>query len=471
MLAIRCQFLLGTYQAAAPGQTGHPEWPPHPARLHSALVAAGWALGGGSFPNRARAALEWLENAPPPALSVPAQIGLRGSPDVYVPRNVTPRERSDVEGKMRRGEDPSRQIGRVSRRFPTSIPGDHPVFFVWETDPGEHASALAQLAQEVAYLGSSRSPVCCASVNEPPAPTLVPVTTNGTLALRVPADGFTDSLIANRYACPPPATGGLVPYRAASDPEPTVENGSGPFGDLVILRLARGFPLTLLHAQLVAKALRSAVLAQAGDDAPAVLHGHGRNPHAAFLPLANVGHPASTGQILGVAVALPRDATEEERGAIVRATTAVKSLRVHRSLEPWALSPNAGTGTLKTLAPRRWVGPSRHWRTVTPVILDRFPKRGQEHSDHDALREAALISVEHALLPRPRKLSVSRVAWTPGAIQAQAYEGDPPGLRLHIDLHFEEPLRGPVLVGRGRYMGLGLFEPVADTTRADAQHD
>lgn len=470
MLAVRCQFLLGTYQAAAPGQTGHPEWPPHPARLHSALVAAGWALGGRSFPDRARAALEWLENARPPALSVPARVGFRDLPDVYVPRNLTPRERSDVEGKMRRGEDPSRQLGRVSRRFPTSIPGDEAVYFVWEADPGEHAGALADLAQEVAYLGSSRSPVCCVSIDDPRAPTLIPVTTDGTLALRVPTRGSTHSLLTNRYAYPPPATGGLVPYRAASEPEPIADHRSGPFGDLVVLRLDRGFPLTLLHAQLVARALRRAVLAQAGDGAPAVLHGHGRNPHAAFLPLANVGHPSSTGQILGVAVAIPRDATEEERGAIVRATTAVKSLRVHGSLEPWGLSPAAGDGTLKTLRPDRWVGLSHRWQTVTPVILDRFPKRGQEDSDHAALREAVLISVEHALLPRPRKLSVSRVPWTSGAVPAQAYDGDPPGLRLHVDMEFKEPLRGPVLVGRGRYMGIGLFRPVAGPT-SDARHD
>jgi len=41
--------------------------------------------------------------------------------------------------------------------------------------------------------------------------------------------------------------------------------------------------------------------------------------------------------------------------------------------------------------------------------------------------------------------------------------GIPPRLASHALLVFPEPVRGPVLLGAGRYFGLGLFRPLPDT--------
>jgi CRISPR-associated protein Csb2 len=459
MLALRCEFLLGTYQAAAPGDVGRPEWPPHPARLHAALVAAGWALGGDVFPERARAALEWLEQAAPPLITARTDVRARGGPDVYVPRNLSPGEIKDVRGRLSRGDDPGRQMGRVSRRFPTVVPGDEAVWFVWREDPGEHVETLAWLAADIPYLGSSRSPVCCDVVTEAPEPSYSPANGHGTIALRAASRGFTAALLANRYAYPPPAAPALVPYREPGPPAPAGPEQASPFGELVVRRLAPSFPLTLLHTHLVTNAFRRAVLAQAGDGAPALLHGHDRNPHAAFLALPNVGHRAATGQIMGLGVAIPRDGDPKDVDAIIQAVHAVERLAVHRALEPSRLADPDPDSGLKTLMPSRWFGPARRWQTVTPVILDRFPKRNGNRGHAAGLREAVLISLRHAGVPEPVELSVSRAPWIPGALPAGAYEGRPPGLRVHVDLRFTEPVRGPILVGRGRYLGLGLFAP------------
>lgn len=462
MLAVRCEFLLGTYQAAAPGNVGEPEWPPHPARLHAALVAAGWALGDGSFPASARASLESLEQAAPPLIRAPAPVAARRSPEVFVPRNLSPGEVSDIRGRLRRGADPGRQMGRVSRRFPTVVPGDEPVWFVWPDFPEEDAETLAWLAREIPYLGSSRSPVCCDVVDEAPEPTHSPANGGATIALRAASTGFTAALLGDRYACPPPVAATLVPY-GPSRPRPSQSvQYASPFGALIVRRLAKGFPLTLLHAQLVTSAFRRAVLAHAGDGAPPVLHGHGHNPHAAFLGLPNVGHSAATGQIMGLAVAVPRGADERDADAVAHAVRSVERLTFHRSVEPWRLldpDPDAG---LRTLMPDRWAGPARRWQTVTPVILDRFPKSKRDGGYVTALREAVRISLKNAGVPEPAELSVSRTPWLPGALPAGAYGGQPPGLRVHVDAHFAEPLRGPMMVGRGRYLGLGLFVPVHD---------
>ena len=56
---IEVNFLTGRFVATCHNDRRQPEWPPHPARLYSALVAA-WADADKPNPSE-RAALEWLE--------------------------------------------------------------------------------------------------------------------------------------------------------------------------------------------------------------------------------------------------------------------------------------------------------------------------------------------------------------------------------------------------------------------------
>jgi CRISPR-associated protein Csb2 len=466
VLALRCEFLNGTYQAAAPGRIGDPEWPPHPARLHAALVAAGWALGDQTFPADARAALNWLERLPAPSLAYPSSIGSRGTPGVFVPRNLTGQETRDVLGAMRSGRDTSRLSGRVPRSFPTSIVGDQPVWFIWSADEPTHRAALTRLAREVQYLGSSRSPICCDVAEGPPDPVLVPGGgTHGT-ALRVAQAGFTDQLLAARGLHPPPTHGASQPYRPAATPTMEAEVLAGsPFEDLVVRAFDPIFPLTILHTPLIARAFREAVLARAGDDAPPVLHGHWCNPHVAFVPLANVGHDHASGEIFGVATAIPKDVSTDDRNEIVQAVNGVEQLHNLGVGGPWRLRPGAER-SVRTLAVSRWVRPAHRWQSVTPVILDRYPKRRSREAFEKALRD----TFAHAGAPSPAVLEVSSLPWQAAAVPAPAYTGQslPDGLRVHVDVTFSEPVRGPLLVGRGRYFGVGLFAPVsAQDTRPD----
>jgi CRISPR-associated protein Csb2 len=468
VLAIRCQFLNGTYQAAMPGSVGEPEWPPHPARLHAALVAAGWAIGGTRFPEDAYEALSWLERVPAPSLSLPASVSQRTAPGVYVPRNLTSAETRDVLSAIRAGRDSSRQSGRVSRRFPTSIPGDDPVWFLWDEEGSTHRVAIERLTREVQYLGSSRSPVCCDLVEDAPAnPTLQPGSGEGLSSLRVALPGFTDGLLSNRYVHPAPTFGVLTPYRQTSEsigmdlPTP-----SGPFADLVVRAFDQSFPYTILHAPMIARAFREAVLSRAGDGAPAILHGHECNPHVAFLPLANVGHMHASGQIVGVAAAIPGRASDTERAQIIAAVDGVTELRNLGVEGSWRLRA-ARERTMRSLAPSRWIGPARRWQTVTPVILDRHPKSRKDEAFEQALRD----TFEHAVLPQaPERLEWSEIPWQAAAVPAPAYQGHnlPEGLRIHVEAIFEQPLRGPLLVGRGRYFGVGLFAPVDRDDDPDA---
>lgn len=464
MLAVRCQFLQGTYQAAEPGRLGDAEWPPHPARLHAALVAAGWALGGETFPEQALEALRWLERQDPPDVTEPTHVGQRTTATVYVPRNLSPREVTSVRGHLRAGRATaaSRESGRVDRVFPTSVPGDEPVWLVWpDADPPpEVRAALDRLLAEVPYLGSSRSPVTCALDESAPDASLVPVAGAGLMALRVGYPGLTDALVgargeeSRRHLRPTAAYG-----RPGTPPEP--EHRS-PFATLVVLRRRTGFELSVQHAALLTRALRRAVLAQAGDDAPEALHGHGRHPHAAFLALPNAGHRHSNGEILGMAVAIPAEAKDSDRDAIVTATRAIGRLALKAGIEPWTLEPAGGELERRTLDPARWIGPAERWRTVTPMVLDRHPKRGE------TLEEMVRRSFTNALLPEPVELRASPVPFLGGAVPAVMHRrrGEPAGLMVHVEATFALALRGPAIVGRGRYMGLGLLAPSGRPGRA-----
>ncbi len=87
MLAIEVELLTGRYAATAHNDRGRAEWPPHPARFFSALVAA---LHDHEEVDQAeRAALLWLEQQSAPSLWVDpeSRVGRRQVQDVYVPVN------------------------------------------------------------------------------------------------------------------------------------------------------------------------------------------------------------------------------------------------------------------------------------------------------------------------------------------------------------------------------------------------
>jgi CRISPR-associated protein Csb2 len=92
MLAIEIELLTGRYAATAYNDRGRAEWPPHPARFFSALVAALHDYeGGNEKDNPERKALIWLEQQGAPSLWVDpeseSRVGRRRVQDVYVPVN------------------------------------------------------------------------------------------------------------------------------------------------------------------------------------------------------------------------------------------------------------------------------------------------------------------------------------------------------------------------------------------------
>ncbi|MGL4300752.1 MAG: type I-G CRISPR-associated protein Csb2, partial [Candidatus Neomicrothrix subdominans] len=87
MFAIRVDLLTDRYYATAFNDRQQGEWPPHPGRLFSAMVAT-WADGDPPL-DAERQALLWLEGQAPPALRCdgPDDVARREVATHFVPIN------------------------------------------------------------------------------------------------------------------------------------------------------------------------------------------------------------------------------------------------------------------------------------------------------------------------------------------------------------------------------------------------
>jgi CRISPR-associated protein Csb2 len=125
-----------------------------------------------------------------------------------------------------------------------------------------------------------------------------------------------------------------------------------------------------------------------------------------------------------------------------------------------------------SLRPDTWCRPSYRFVTVTPIALDRNPgnlRSNQHHTAHKASVEAQRSIADACTrigLPRAVSVEVSLTSSLPGVAPVRAFlpwpaqPGRTPRVRVHAEVCFAEPVRGPVLLGAGRFFGLGLCLPV-----------
>jgi CRISPR-associated protein Csb2 len=88
------------------------------------------------------------------------------------------------------------------------------------------------------------------------------------------------------------------------------------------------------------------------------------------------------------------------------------------------------------------------WRSVTPYRVDRHARRA---SAHDAIADDIRSACQQMELPSPASIAVDAV---------QARSGS--GLEAMATLRFATPVQGPLLLGRTRHIGGGVFEAVAE---------
>lgn len=557
MLAIEVELLTGRYAATAHNDRGRAEWPPHPARFFSALVAA--LHDHEEVDPAERAALLWLEEQSAPALRADpeSRVGRRQVHDVYVPVNdVTLGEDTEsfdesaqraiavARAKLQQSEaivnfetkkDPSSEkVTRATkswekaneelkkreaalakgppatdvvaaiallperrprqvRTFPVVIPETPTFAFLWrEADAMEHRKALERLCARVTRLGHSSSLVRCNLVERDIAPTLLP-SDDGEITLRVIGAGQLKRLesafdhhraVESRVLPARPQR-----YRCASEVAASSVHTESVFSsDWVIFECVGGSRPVSSRSTDLARALRGALLEQhGGTGLPETLSGHAESapaerPHVAFVPLPFVGHEHADGAIMGCALVLPRQLPKSDRETLFRLIARWEKERADErgnltlaagSLPPFTLR-RVDVSAKRSLSPDLWCRASMRFITATPIALDRNPGNLRSNLDGTAHKAAveAQRSISDACLRvvgvRPASVEVSLAPLLPGAQHVREYLPWPgrPGrtarMRVHADIRFAQPVRGPLLLGAGRYFGLGLCLPVGD---------
>ncbi|MCU0834268.1 MAG: type I-U CRISPR-associated protein Csb2 [Chromatiaceae bacterium] len=419
MVTIRVDFLRGVYVAAEPTATETCEWPPAPARLFAALVSSAYAIGLDPAPLRALESAPEVRFADP--LAAPGHIN-------YVPAAFI-----GTSPKTKSADRPNRETRR-----PQMVGITHPVFYRWDADLDP--AWLTPVLGAVTYLGRAESTVRVSLISGmPQMPNHLAPDPYGGELLRVPGENWLAQLQAH-YKSPARL---VAPYLGYSDPR--VRVAPSPWGELFVLRPDGG---ELRDAVVLGEALRAATMSQAPEQMSPVLHGHERVPHAAWLTLPDIGHDHAQGRVLGVGMLLPKDVSEAARMEAVVALSRVGHIDTGRRLT--VRRPASHEQLPGGIRRTSWARPADTWVTVTPIVLERHPRRGQ------SVESIIADTCERWGYPRPAAVETGQ--WSPlrGVPMAKTFRPRRPGRWTHAVLRWDSPVRGPVLLGRDQHFGLGL---------------
>jgi len=476
MLSLEIEYLTGVCFAAQSQSSDQPDWPPQPDRVFSALVAA-WGSRGESPVEKT--ALEWLEQQSSPEIyasdAESRRVGIS-----FVPPN-------DSSGKP---EVMPERRRRQARMFPAAIPHRPLVRFTWSADPAtENFVALQALALDTSYLGHSASVVRCRFVL---APQLEPKFASRVADRRVyPGRLSMLQEFHNRGERPP--RGEVVMPEAIRK-----ENGiprSVLSADWILFEDAGGDCPDVRGIAVVARRLRDALLSRYRDEGiaiPEIVSGHlpdgapSNRPHMGIVPLIDAGWQYSAGRLMGLAVFLPRETDKEridaERDWLAGLEDDSGSIALWRNFERLLSSiSHLKLGKLgvwkinRTLTPAAWsmhaarfAACAKRWRTVTPIALDRHAKAKNAADREQEVAEIIADSCINIGLPSPRRIAIDKHSAVKGAPSAYPSGNAPTwtGWTLsgslasrvltHAVIEFGQPVHGPVIVGAGRYVGLGV---------------
>lgn len=455
---------------------GPPEWPPSPFRLFQALLAG--VARYGKLDSDIGTSLTWLETRDPPLILAPS-----ASSGQIIQRFV-PNNDGDVKPDRQ-----TRLTGKTSR--PTLVRGEPAVHYLWRIDgvPPE-ASGAIQAARLITCLGWGIDMAYgdgrileddevrqLSGVRWYPQP--------GTMRedglLRVPKGGsMTDLRSAHQSALNRIEHG--KPLRAVEKPRvfdrvfyASTDRPIGQPHAVFALRDERDDSYCYPHAKLIhiAGMVRCAAIEAMGAFPPHGLEnaagwvesfvaGHrseGRHDHRQFsyVPIPSIGHQHSDAMIRRVMITAPLGCEAELRH--LAAQLDGEQLRPEDASAGPILDSIRSDGVT-----RQYLGPSKVWASVTPIILP-------GHDDHKPEKTIKLI--ERALAQSGIE---QRCQFTWGALPyfnncLTAHKYDRNGRRtgyfrpdhlngltaVHIRITFEHAVAGPLMIGAGRHCGLGVL--------------
>jgi CRISPR-associated protein Csb2 len=481
-LILEIEFLAGVSFAAIGPDSESSDWPPQPDRVFSALVAS-WALRGQS--DRDARALEWLETLPSPRL-VASAAESRTSVVVFVPPN-DPRSNRQ---KHARGVLPALR-SRQPRRFQAVRPHDAVVRFVWTTAEPESTTfaALNELARDTAYVGHSTSLTRCRFLLDPEVPHSTAAVSSRQSVYRGRFAELRRDFDAGRRPRP-----GM---RVAQAIEERRSDGAGFESGWLLLEHIGGDMPDLRAAAIVTRVIRDALMSGYqrtghGGAIPEVVSGHrldgtpSRQPHLAIIPLPFAGFPYADGHVLGFALVVPRGSDILRDEAFREALRTIAPLDHDLGRRVVTLKTKPGTDSKHafaidlspTIEPSRrsidralYTSPAVTFGTVTPIVLDRHLKESGDARQGEIASQIA-VACRHIGLPEPEAIFADKHSTFEGVPSAYPSPRSPHWMRwrmpsslasrqmTHAVIRFAAPVNGPVILGAGRFVGLGLCRPL-----------
>lgn len=364
----------------------------------------------------------------------------------------------------------------------------------WSADLGpEELAALRRLAASLSYLGRADS-ICAASVAAgphgehpasegvwlsplgPQAPASTGLPSLRLLVPKRPLDlttlTVTVAAMREMRTTVPPGTE-WVPYGQPrpADPRPQAVRRAPKSPTAVRWAISTPARPSLRAALAMTDVFRQACMGQfgrvngsavsailAGKDSNEVpLKGHG---HAHYLAADLDGDKLLDHLILWV----PDGLGQKELQAIARLTD-LRRREYISDFRPCRLGLEA-LGEVETVAPEL-VGPSRAWQSHTPFAPPRHPRRRQAWEEHVRQQVTEEISRRSDLrqrrgqagIPRPVEVTLVPHAWLAFRRHriTESLEHARPAAGVRVV--FEEPVKGPLVLGALCHFGLGLLLP------------
>ncbi len=495
MLVLEIEYLTGVSFSSELHEPSKPEWPPHPDRVFLALISS-W----GHFKNSTEAnALRWLESQEPPNILFPNHH-CRTCFFSFVPTSGNLEKKIFPEGvKTKPILNLNSSIVRKKRMFPSVVlpDNDKTVYLVWQDvdPPQDILHSLSSMASRISYIGHSASLVRVRVTDKTNLESVNRYVRDydGQYFLRCPNKGRFERLTSEFESRSSEDTQfqwrpNMAPIYKYKKLEEIVQSRMS--SEWTVLSCQQGFIPILETFPIVAKKMRDAIMSHI-EEGPVndIISGHKadhtilQKEHMAIVPMANIGWKThSDGRLLGIGIILPRHSSHgtEERIQLKQAIVKfLNSNNRHKQEHPMAVQ---GNGVLKfgsfgslhlrkhddsrlSLSCDRYVKSANTWASVTPIVLDQYPKKNKSPE------EIIAKSCVNIGLPKPASITTSRYSKIYGAPPAymttksnKGWQSPKPGLFnkrfvCHATVSFDVKISGPVILGAGRYYGMGLCLP------------